>query len=903
LARQSFSAIHHKPSHGLGKLRKNLDELKGHFDKVLVWPLLILALTLLGWSMLLMKLDTDKKAIQQFSLQQSTTLAQAYADHLTRNFEAIDQIALHVKYEWELSKGTLKLDTARARGLFPSSELVLVSIADSKGDTLTSTAPIDRPVNIADREHFKAHMHDRQDVLYISKVLIGRLSGRPVIQFSRKLTRPDGSFDGVVVVSVEPAFLALSFEFSSLGQNGLLAAVGDDATVRVSRVGKIVPSHQHPPLIGLPAMQSPEGSLLAAADWFEDGRSRFLSWQGLKAYPFIAIAGIDAQDMMVPYRKERETSIALAMLATLAALIIAALATIASARLVLARAHSKQLRDAYRMATESGNDGFFICKALHDDNGTIVDFKIMDCNRRGAELIRRDRDSIIGLRLSRLYTQPFFTDVLAIFRNAMERGVCEGEYQVPQGSLINAKWAYKKLVRSGDSLAITIRDISDAKRHLEELERRGNEDALTSLHNRHWLHAFLPETLERAAKQDKMVALLFIDIDGFKAVNDSMGHAAGDELLRIAASRLQSVLRPQDKVVRLGGDEFLIVLEDVEQQADASHIARRVLEVFGEKFKLKMGMHTVGVSVGISLFPNDGRDAKTLLQNADIAMYSAKESGKGQSRFYDPVFYDKLRLRLETERKLRDALDLDQFVMFYQPRLDMRTGRVCGLEALIRWNHPEDGLMEPMRFITIAEESGLILNLGRQAMEKVCAQIAQWSSADHQCVPVSINVSPRQFQEGNLKTILAACLARHNVAPGLVEIEVTESSMMGEDAEISIEMEALQTLGVKLLVDDFGTGYSSLSQLQRLDMDGLKIDRAFTSELGRSDEGEVFFTAIVTMAHALGMRVVAEGVETRQQVDILKRLLCDEIQGFYVSRPVPAAAIPALIENPKLLAA
>ncbi|WP_442947268.1 PDC sensor domain-containing protein, partial [Noviherbaspirillum sp.] len=247
MARQSFSTIHHKPSHRPGKIRKNLDELKGHFDKVLVWPLLILALTILGWSMLLMKLDTDKQEIHQFSLQQSTTLAQAYADHLARNFEAIDQIALHVKYEWELSKGTLKLDTARARGLFPSSELVLVAIADSKGNTLTSTVPIDRPVNIADREHFKAHMYNSQDTLYISKVLTGRLSGRPVIQFSRKLTRPDGGFDGVVVVSVEPAFLALSFEFSSLGQNGLLAAVGDDATVRVSRVGKIVPSHQYPP--------------------------------------------------------------------------------------------------------------------------------------------------------------------------------------------------------------------------------------------------------------------------------------------------------------------------------------------------------------------------------------------------------------------------------------------------------------------------------------------------------------------------------------------------------------------------------------------------------------------------------------------------------------------------------
>ena len=904
MARQIHTVTRHKAPQGPGKISRNLDELRNHLGKVLVWPLLILALTILGWTMLLAKLETDKKEIQQFALQQSATLAQAYADHLTRNFEAIDQIALHVKFEWELSNGTLRLDDARARGLFPSTELVLVTITDSEGNALTSTAPVSKPVNVSDREHFIVHKDSPTDELYISKVLIGRLSGRPVIQFSRKLNGPGGAFGGVVVVSVEPAFLTLSFDFNSLGQNGLLAAVGnEDGTVRVSRVGNAVSSHLYPPLNTLPDMQSPQGSLLAAAHWFEDGRSRFLSWQGLKTYPFIAITGIDEQEMLSPFRQERDTSIALGIVATIAGLIIAVLATVASARLVLARLHAKRLRDAYRMATESGNDGFFICEALQDDDGTIVDFKVMDCNRRGAELIRRDRNSLIGQRLSKLYAGPFFSEVLAIFRNAMSRGVCEGEYLAPEGSLLNVKWAYKKLVRSGNSLAITLRDISDQKLHLEELERRGNEDALTSLHNRHWLHAFLPQALERASKHNKMLALLFIDIDGFKAVNDSMGHAAGDELLRIAASRLQSVLRPQDKVVRLGGDEFLIVLEDVEQQADASHIAHRVLEVFGEKFKLKMGMHTVGVSVGISLFPRDGRDAKTLLQNADIAMYSAKESGKGQSRFYDPVFYDKLRLRLETERKLRDALDLDQFVMFYQPRLDMRTGRVCGLEALIRWNHPEDGLMEPMRFIAIAEESGLILNLGRQAMEKVCAQIAQWSCADHRCVPVSINVSPRQFQEGNLKNILAACLARYNVAPGLVEIEVTESSMMGEDAEISMEMEALQTLGVKLLVDDFGTGYSSLSQLQRLDMDGLKIDRAFTSELGRSDEGEVFFTAIVTMAHALGMRVVAEGVETRQQVDILKRLLCDEIQGFSVSRPVPAAAIPALIENPALLAA
>jgi diguanylate cyclase len=886
------------------RLRRRLGYLEGTWRELLSWPLGFLVLALLGWALLFIRLEDERQDIERFVMKESATLAQAYADHLARSIEAIDQVALYVKFAWNASGKNLSLERMRGEGLFPANELVLVTVVDKDGRPWSSTQPVERNINVADRPHFRIHEERKEDFLYISEPLVGRLSGKTVIQFSRKLTDASGNFAGVVVVSVSPEYFALSFEAGPLTLNDMLAAVGQEGRIRVSRIGKAVESPEFHVLRQVPATQTPAGVMKLGGDWFTDSRARFLSWNAVPGHPtMLALVGRDENDQLAPYFEGRAASLRLAILATLIAAAITAYATFSAAKLAHARHHARTINDAYRLATEAATDAFYILDAVHDDDGNVVDFETVDCNERGGELVGLKRADLLGMRMSRLYRPETFKAAMVIFLRALEEGVVEDDYEIPEGSVIRAKWAHRRLVRSGTSLAVTVRDITQTKLHIDELERRGHEDALTTLHNRHWLHGFLPHALAESGRNNNLMALLYIDIDGFKAVNDTMGHAAGDELLRIAATRLKSIIRPQDKAVRLGGDEFLIVMEHIKQENEPAQVAQRVVELFSEKFKLTQGVHSVGVSVGVSLFPRDGTDAKILLQNADVAMYSAKQSGKGQYRFYDPAFYDDLRGRLRIERMLREAVDADQFVIYYQPRVDIDSGRVCGLEALVRWNHPEEGLVEPLRFIHIAEETGLIHSLGRQAMEKVCAQIAAWSIANQRCVPVSINVSPRQFQEGNVKRVLESCLNRHHVAPGMVEIEVTENSMMGETEDISQEMDALQTLGVKLLVDDFGTGYSSLSQLQRLDMDGLKIDRAFTSELGRSKEGEILFTAIVTMAHALGMRVVAEGVETLEQATILKRLHCDEIQGFYVSRPVPANEVHLLMEREIRLAA
>jgi diguanylate cyclase (GGDEF)-like protein/PAS domain S-box-containing protein len=551
----------------------------------------------------------------------------------------------------------------------------------------------------------------------------------------------------------------------------------------------------------------------------------------------------------------------------------------------------------YRMATEGGNEGFYIMRPIRNRHGAIVDFAFIDSNQRGAEFLGRRPQDLLGTTISALFGDAVLRRPMEILSNAMENGFYEDDVEVPGDTLLRVRWIHCKIVRSNGDLAVTVRDISDAKAHVHELERRSNEDALTGLPNRYWLQTYLPQAIARAAENHAELAVLFMDLDGFKAVNDTLGHSAGDELLRIAARRLKVAVRPQDKVARFGGDEFVIILEHITGKRDAAHVAERVLQAFQENFTLSRGMQSVGVSIGVSLFPFDGTEADTLLRNADNAMYSVKTSGKRGCRFYGREFTGVLRGRVELEAELRHALACNQFIVHYQPRIDMATGAPCSMEALVRWMHPTKGLLGPLEFVPVAEETGLIHRLGEMVIDKVSSQLGHWVQAGHESVPVSINVSPRQFDEADIANILSASLAIHHIDPKFIEIELTESSMISESSKVSDVVTAIHEMGSKLLVDDFGTGYSSLSRLQQLDFDVLKVDRAFTCQLGRTEKAGVFFKAIITMAHALGMRVVAEGVESAQQTKILMSLCCDEIQGYYLSRPLPPEQVQAFLQK------
>jgi diguanylate cyclase (GGDEF)-like protein len=591
----------------------------------------------------------------------------------------------------------------------------------------------------------------------------------------------------------------------------------------------------------------------------------------------------------------------LALAAAAGLFVLSLAATLLRARLAWRKPQEDEVKDAYRLATEGGNDGFYMLRAVRDKNGAVIDFEVVDCNVRGAAFYGLTREQFVGARSSRLNSQEHFPVLMRTYCGAMESGFYEDELEVPAESPIQVEWVHRRLVRFGTGLAITFRDISLIKAHQRELQRMANEDTLTALPNRNWFAQRLPQALEQARQTHTMLALLFVDLDNFKNVNDSLGHSAGDELLRAAATRLKHVVRATDHVVRLGGDEFTVILHPVQDRSEVSTLARRITEAFDHPFDFGRGKHTVGASVGISLYPDDGADAETLLMNSDIAMYHAKAEGKGNFRFYEASLSERLRIRLQTERALQEALKQNQFVLHYQPRVCTMSGEMRAMEALVRWQHPERGLIPPIEFIHLAEESGLIVKLGELVLEQTCAQIVQWKAMQVPLVPISINVSPYQFSHGDIRNVFSAALARHGLEPGMVEIEITESSMMGEQADVSAELSALRALGIKLLVDDFGTGYSSLAQLQRLDMDVVKVDRAFTSELGKTAEGEVFFRAIMSMAHALGMSVVAEGVENDTQLRVLQALSCDEIQGYFISHPVPAEQAQLLMQRRFLL--
>ena len=613
------------------------------------------------------------------------------------------------------------------------------------------------------------------------------------------------------------------------------------------------------------------------------------------------IAGLLLGDVALPFAmrigRTRQIVVLGGLLLTIVALAGAAL----SLRQAWRGFNRERVKDTYRLASDAAREGFYMLRHLPASALANADFLVEDCNEQAAAFVGLTRTTLIGKHTSLLDGTGNSHLSKAILLQAIGQTVLEDEFRVSPFGQLHATWIQRRIVRVDDGLAVTLSDVTASRTHEQALSRMANADALTKLPNRHWLSSFLPGVLDRARARGHLVGLLVIDLDDFKNINDTLGHAAGDELLQAAAFRLRSAIRADYPVIRLGGDEFTIVLEQIDSPDDVRRIAERLLQTFVDPFVIGKGnVHKVQASIGISVFPQDGLESEVLLKHAEVAMYAAKENGKGNFLCYQPHLSEMLLGRLSKEEALREAIALDQFVVFYQPRVNAVTGMLCSMEALVRWQHPQAGMVPPIEFISLAEETGLIVELGALVVDKACAQLAQWQDAGLPLVPVSINVSTRQFADANVQGLFRSAMQRYKLSPELLEIELTESCMLGDDDLVIREMRALQALGIKLLVDDFGTGYSSLSQLQRMNFDVLKVDMAFTTALGQSGESTVFFKAIIWMAHALGMQVVAEGVETAEQLAILQSLSCDEIQGYFISRPVPAETMASYMQQPML---
>lgn len=444
-------------------------------------------------------------------------------------------------------------------------------------------------------------------------------------------------------------------------------------------------------------------------------------------------------------------------------------------------------------------------------------------------------------------------------------------------------------------------DITERKETENQIYRLAYYDALTGLPNRSLLFSLLEQAIAEATRNRHHGALLFIDIDRFKNINDSFGHAAADQLLREAASRMSTVLRQEDMIARLGGDEFVVALFDITQREHAALVAGKLMEALAPPFILDNHELTVSASIGIAIFPEDGHDAETLIKNADVAMYKAKEQGDSQYLFYSQEMNLRSFERLKLENALRRALERQELELHFQPQLELATGRIAGAEALLRWHRPGEGMISPAVFIPVAEETGLIVSIGEWVISAAAAQCRSWLDAGLPPVPIAVNLSARQFRPG-LPALIARILEQHRVPPNLFEVEITESMLLHNTEAVIGMMHEFHATGITISLDDFGTGYSSLSYLKRMPLDTLKIDQSFVRGIPHDGNDTAIAQAIIGMAKNLNLRVIAEGVETPEQLEFLRAADCDEVQGYWFSRPVPASDFAALLAktNPPL---
>ena len=438
---------------------------------------------------------------------------------------------------------------------------------------------------------------------------------------------------------------------------------------------------------------------------------------------------------------------------------------------------------------------------------------------------------------------------------------------------------------------------NELRESAERSEYLAYNDSLTTLPNRSMFSKLLNHAISLAQRDGKQLAVLFVDLDRFKNVNDTLGHEAGDMLLQEMAARLKSCLRASDSVARLGGDEFVLMAPSLNGSEQLMALAHKILAAVARPFTLRGHEFHVTASVGISVYPIDGDDERALMKNADIAMYQAKEDGKNTFAFYSAALNTHSMERLAFESSLRRALETQQLQVHYQPKVDCLAGHMTGVEALLRWNHPDLGPVPPAKFIPVAEENGLIVAMGRWVLRTACMQHVTWREMGHPPLRVAVNLSARQFYDDDLLSDVRSILVETGMNPAFLELEITESMLMRNVEKASQVLAAFKTLGIRLSLDDFGTGYSSLSNLKRFPIDTIKVDRSFIRELPANGEDRAITDAIIAMGKTLNMTIVAEGVETQGQIDYLKAHDCDECQGFYFSKAVPSAAIAELLRT------
>ncbi|HUD88466.1 MAG TPA: EAL domain-containing protein [Xanthobacteraceae bacterium] len=751
-------------------------------------------------------------------------------------------------------------------------------------------------ISVADRKFFTALKSDPRMTSFISIPGHNRTDRAWTLFLTRKVTSANGEFLGLVLGAVELSFFDKLFDSISLGEGSSIALYRSDGILLTrfpqaeSFIGKVFTS----PLNALGGGDSATIRFVGQIG----GKDRLLAVHRLADFPMFISVGVDTSAALAIWQKEKNTLLGAGALAAL---------TVAIMFLLIVRQQTR----AHNVSMQSlALEKQRLDAALNNMSQGLIMFdaaeRIVVCNDLYIEMYGLSREivkpgcSFAELLQYRAEAGKFVHHDIERYRADLLAAMAQGKVM---SSILDTADGREVLVTNSPMAAggrvATHNDITERRRAEAKIAYMAHHDALTDLPNRLWLYEQLRQTLARQ-KRGEHLAVFCLDLDRFKDVNDAHGHPVGDLLLKAVADRLRQCVRDTDTVARLGGDEFAIMQAGASQPTDATSLASRLIEAIGAPYALGGHQVTIELSIGIALAPGDGLDPDGLLKNADLALYRAKSDGRGLYRFFEPDMDARMQARRLLEIDLRKAIANSEFELFYQPLVDMKTEHVTGFEALIRWHHPERGMIAPLDFIAVAEETGLIVPIGDWVLHQACAEAAGWPSD----VKIAVNLSSIQFKSKSLLQSVISALAASGLSPNRLELEITESVLLLDgDATLAV-LHELRGLGVRISMDDFGTGYSSLSYLRKFPFDKIKIDQSFIFDMSDHNDSLAIIRAVIAMGSGLGIATTAEGVETLAQFTQLKLEGCTEVQGYLFSPPRPAAELKGLLAsiNPKLKA-